>query len=148
NAGVPALRILGNTFGVTTGKLQQYVQKGLVPAGKAIPALLRGLETGTTGVNAATSKFGGLMAKQSKTLGGLFSNLKDAIGIGLAKAVGPLVPVLEHALPGATNAVGRAMKTAAGDMAEFLHGLGVAKDKSKGTTTGFEQFGRAVRDVS
>lgn len=146
--GIPALTILANKFGVTQAALLNLVQKGLVPANKAIPALLSGLETGTKGVAGATAKFGGLMRKQSKTLGGIFSNLKDSISIGLARAVQPLVPVLKQALPHAAAALSRAMRQAGRDLGEFLHGLGVAKDRSKGTVTGFEQFGSAVRTAA
>ena len=143
--GIPALAILANKFHVTQAALLDFVQKGLVPAKKAIPALLSGLETGTNGLAGKTAKFGGLMRKQSKTLGGVFSNLKDSLSIGLARAVKPLIPVLQKAIPGAAKALSRAMKQGSHDLAEFLHGLGVAKDRSKGTTTTFESIGGALR---
>lgn len=144
-AGVPALKILANQFGLTTSALTQYVEKGLIPADKAIPALLSGIEHGTNGVAGATTRFGGLMRKQSHTLGGVFSNLKDTVSLGLAKAVRPLAVVLERELPRATKPLRGAFRSAARDMAEFLHGLGVARDRSKGVSTGFEQFGSVLR---
>jgi tape measure domain-containing protein len=146
-AGVPALRILANQFGTTTANIQALVTKGLVPADKAIPALLSGLEKGTNGLAGPTAKFGGLMAKQSRTLGGIFSNLKDSVSLGLAKAVKPLVPVLKREIPQAMKALPGIFRAAARDMGEFLHGLGVAKDRSKGATTAFETFGSVVRGM-
>lgn len=144
-AGVPALKILANQFGTTTGNIQALVTKGLIPADKAIPALLSGLEKGTNGLAGPTAKFGGLMAKQSKTLGGVVSNIRDTISQGLGRAVRPLAKVLERDLPKAIPALRRGFKAAGQDIGEFLHGLGVAKDRSKGVATGFEQIGSAIR---
>jgi tape measure domain-containing protein len=100
-SGIPALKILASTFGVTTAQMQDMVTKGLVPANKAIPALLSGIENGTK----TTAKFGGLMEKQSRTLGGLFSNLKDSVTKGLGQAFTPIAHLLERNLPAVTTAL-------------------------------------------
>lgn len=147
-AGVPALKVLANSFGTTTAQMQVMVTKGLVPANKAIPALLRGLEGGTTGLAGHTAKFGDLMAKQSKTLGGVLSNLRDTVSQGLAKAVGPLLPVLERKIPEAMKKLPGYFTRAAGGMREFLTGLGFVKDRSPGATSGMQQFGQVARRVA
>lgn len=128
-ARIPALKILANTFGTTTAAMQDMVTKGLVPADKAIPALLAGIEHGTNGIAGQTARFGGLMRKQSHTLGGVISNLKDTVSTGLAQAVKPLVPVLERQIPRATKAQ-KAAKEAAESNARALHALAHTADQA------------------
>ena len=48
-------------------KLRDLVEKGAVPAGKAVEALVEGM----------TQQFGGMMAKQATTFNGLVSTIKD-----------------------------------------------------------------------
>lgn len=144
-AGIQAPKILANQFGITTAALSSYVEKGLIPASKAIPALLDGIEHGTRGIAGSTTAFGGLMAKQSKTLGGIFSNLKDTVSLGLARAVKPLVPVLKEEIPRAMSALPGVFRAVSRSLGEFLHGLGVASDKTPGIATKFERLGGAIR---
>lgn len=75
-AGVPAIRYLAKAFHVSTSEMSDMVEKGLVPADKGIKAIRDGMR----------GDFGGLMEKQSKTLAGAVSNIKDsftAIASGL-----------------------------------------------------------------
>lgn len=66
-AGIPAWEILSKAVGVSTQELTKLVERGLVPADKAIEALVKGME----------QKFPDMMEKQSKTMGGILSNVKD-----------------------------------------------------------------------
>lgn len=73
-AGIPAYQILADQMGVTTGELQNMVTNGVVPADQAIQDLVTGFE----------KRFGGMMAKQSASLMGLMSNLRDETSQTLA----------------------------------------------------------------
>jgi len=95
-AGVPALKILANQYGVTTGKMQEMVTQGVVPASKAVPFLLKGIENGTKGAAGQTTRFAGLMDKQSHTLTGILSNLKDQIAQTAVKVFTPFMPQIKQ----------------------------------------------------
>lgn len=70
-AGVPAWELLAKAMGKSTAEVMKLSQKGLIPADKAIKALVSGME----------SRFPNMMAKQSQTFAGLMSTLKDNIQI-------------------------------------------------------------------
>src|SRR3989304_3430439 len=57
-------------------------------------------------------EYGGAMAKQAKTLTGLWSTFKDTLSQGLAEAITPLIPTLKKALPGAIAITGSALQGA------------------------------------
>ncbi|SMB97939.1 tape measure domain-containing protein [Thermanaeromonas toyohensis ToBE] len=86
-AGVPAWDILAKAMGVTTAQAMKLSEKGLIPAEQAIEALVKGME----------ERFPNMMEKQSRSLFGLLSTLKDyanlkffwAFGEGLRQAVVP-----------------------------------------------------------
>src|SRR5215813_7208374 len=92
--GIPALQILADTMGKTKTQIQEMVSKGLIPADLAIKALVDGLEKGT----ANTVAFGGMMDKQSRTLIGILSNLKDTADKTLGTIFQPLVDKATPAL--------------------------------------------------
>ncbi len=98
--GIPAVKILASQFGVSTAKMQDMISKGLVPASKAIPALVQGLEHGTK----STQSFGGMMAKQSETMAGKWSTFMDTLQTGLGTLVLKAKPALLFFLTLATNA--------------------------------------------
>lgn len=86
-AGIPALEILAEKAGVTQMVMSEMISDGIVPADKAIKALLEGID----------KRFGGLMDKQAKSLAGMYAKMKDVWendllkrwGDGLAKALYP-----------------------------------------------------------
>jgi tape measure domain-containing protein len=79
-AGVPATKILANSFGKTTEEFRKLVSKGAVPAEVAMDALSRGIIKGTTGAAGATKALSGTMA-------GLRKNLTGAVGgLGASQA--------------------------------------------------------------
>ncbi|MEJ5222853.1 MAG: tape measure protein [Anaerolineales bacterium] len=83
-AGIPAWKYLAQAMGVSTAEAMKLVERGLVPADKAIQAILSG----------ARQDFGGLMAQQAETAAGQLSNLQDsleALGRDLAEIVLPTV---------------------------------------------------------
>lgn len=106
-AGIPALKILANGFKKTQGDMQAMVTAGVVPASKAIPILLAGIENGTKGAAGETTKFAGMMKAQSSTLSGLFSTLKDNVSQALGNMITPFVPQLEKGLGSLTTWSGK-----------------------------------------
>jgi tape measure domain-containing protein len=108
-AGIPALRILANQMGMTTGALQDMISKpgALVDAGKAIPLLLKGIEQGTHGAAGATQAFAGMMVQQSATLTGVWSNFKDNTNRALGQLFEPAMPLIKSALGTMTDGLGK-----------------------------------------
>jgi len=84
--GVPALEDLAKGFGVSSTEMQKMVKEGLVPASKAIPILTQALD----------QRFGGLMDRQSRTLSGRLSTLKDQVRNGFRVAFTPLANYLAN----------------------------------------------------
>ena len=72
-AGLPVTQILSKAFGVTTGELEKMREKGLIPADKAIEAIVQSLE----------QDFGGAAERQAATFSGLISSLTDIKEVGL-----------------------------------------------------------------
>ena len=59
DAGVPALRILGNQWGKTTLEVQKMVEAGTLTSDKVLPSLFEGMRKGTNGINGQTAFFAG-----------------------------------------------------------------------------------------
>lgn len=74
--GIPIIQELAKQFGVTEEEVRSLVSSGQVNFGH--------LEEAFISLTSEGGKFEGLMAAQSQTLGGLWSTLKDNIGISLA----------------------------------------------------------------
>lgn len=70
-AGIPIIAEFANQLGVDESAIKKLASSGQITFDM--------LETGFTNMTAAGSKFGGLMAAQSQTLGGLFSTLKSQV---------------------------------------------------------------------
>jgi len=89
-AGVPAWDILAKAMGVTTAEVMKLSEKGLIPADKAIQALVQGME----------ERFPDMMQKQSKSFAGLMSTLRDNLNITFGKVMKPAFEWLTNtALP-------------------------------------------------
>lgn len=99
NRGIPIIEELSKVLGVSQSKVKEFVEKGKV----GFPQV----EQVFANLTAEGSKFGGLMAAQSKTITGQISNLSDSWGqfktdMGLAMAplitgiIGSLSGVIEH----------------------------------------------------
>lgn len=93
--GIPVYQILGQAFGKTTGEIQDMASQGLIPAGAAIDALVKGME----------GMYGGAMAAQSATFNGLLSTLKDNASNALMAFTGPLFSQAKSALDALGQAV-------------------------------------------
>lgn len=88
-AGIPAFEILQQKLGLSAQQLQNIGKEGIA-ADKAIRALLEGLE----------ERFGGMMERQSRSMRGLFSTLRDELSLLLADVFRPTADLLtEKILP-------------------------------------------------
>ena len=92
--GIPALRILADSFGVSTMEMTKMIESGSVMADEAMPLLIKGLADGTKNVKG----FGGMMEQQSKTMMGVLSTLKDTISIALIDGFKPALPAITAAM--------------------------------------------------
>ncbi|PKL35875.1 MAG: hypothetical protein CVV44_20375 [Spirochaetae bacterium HGW-Spirochaetae-1] len=74
-AGVPLMKALAEQYNVSTQELYKMVETGKV----AFPDVKKALEDMTNG----SGQFAGIMEKQAQSLGGLWSTLKDNIGLAM-----------------------------------------------------------------
>jgi tape measure domain-containing protein len=95
-AGINANAYLERAFHLTPAQLQKAQQAGKISAAAAIPVILKGMD----------DQFKGLMAKQSHTLGGIWSNFHDAMEQGLVRLVNPFLPTMKKWLQSATDYLG------------------------------------------
>lgn len=98
-AGIPAWDLLAKTMGKTVSEVREMVSKRQIEASVFIPAMMEEMNR----------RFGGLMEKQMRTLGGKWSNLKDRLFF-LFREMGE-GPLLEAA-SSATDAMEGMIKTA------------------------------------
>jgi len=83
-AGIPGLQLLATHLGKSTEETQKLVSAGKVKSDVFLAAFK----------TFAQANFGGLMQKQSRTFEGAVSNIKDAVGFGLAEAFFPLFDLI------------------------------------------------------
>lgn len=109
-AGVPAARILANSYGVTTDELKRMASQGLIPAEEGLDRLTEGILKGTDGLAGMTPALEGTMA-------GLRDNLTGAVGgFGAAMArfganiLEPILPALTKGFQGMSDLTDRAGK--------------------------------------
>lgn len=89
--GVPnALRILADSYKVTTGQMIEMISTGKVQSADALPKLISGIEHGTKSVAA----LGGMMDRQSRTMSGALSNISDGLQQAVAGAFRPFFTVV------------------------------------------------------
>lgn len=94
-AGIPIWKLMSEATGKTVPELRKLSSQGELLSKDVLPLLNKQME----------KDYGGSMAKQSKTLNGLWSTLMDTFSQGMAQAIVPLIPMLKNGLAGATNAV-------------------------------------------
>lgn len=99
-AFVPAWQYIADALGTTTGKVREMTEKGLIPADIAIKAIRSGMQ----------QDFGGLMARQMETLGGMWSNLVDKVTLTARAVGGSLLPKFKAWVDEASRALPRIQK--------------------------------------
>lgn len=86
--GIPAWKFLADQIGVTIPQAMKLAEKGAIEAQLAIPAILAGMN----------QKFHGMMDDQSKTLLGMWSNLKDQFTLMLTDVGNAAIPTMKSIL--------------------------------------------------
>lgn len=111
NAGIPALGLLADHFGVTTAEMQDMISSGLVPADEAYEAIIGSME----------EDFGGAAERQSETITGLRNAFGDIKEMGL-------VALFEG--------LGSALLPVAAGLSDWLQGPGLKKLEEWGAALG------------
>lgn len=97
-AGIPVLDALAAKLGKTPAEVADAVTAGTIKVSDVFTAI-------ETRAGEGFGRVAGLMDKQSATLAGQFSTLKDTVEQSLAQAAEPLAKSLQGALPGITAAL-------------------------------------------
>lgn len=121
NNGIPIWSILAKATGKPVPELRKLASEGKLLTKDVLPLLQTEMQ----------KDYGGAMAKQSKTLAGVWSTLKDSVAIGLANALKPLVPMLSDLIPKAATAASRALTSASAAIVAMIAGF-----QGKAATTG------------
>lgn len=116
DAGIPVYDLLAAATGKSKQAIAEMVDKGKLGR-KELDQLMEALKTGE-----GFERFEGLMEKQSKTLGGLFSTLKDTVAMGLADVFMPVVPVLEGIVPRAAEIATQKFQVLASALSALVRG--------------------------
>ncbi|WGW12757.1 tape measure protein [Saxibacter everestensis] len=99
DAGIPVFDLLTAATGRSTEEIAKMAQTGKLGRTE-LTQLMSALESGK-----GLERFDGMMEKQSASLAGLWSTLKDAFSVGLAKAIQPVIPMLKTGLQGAISGI-------------------------------------------
>ena len=130
-AGIPALQILANHYGITTDAMQKMVSDGAVPATEGLAAITQGIEKGSKGIAGFTPAMAGMAKGLAKGAPGALMNLGAAasrFGASLLAPIFEKAPPLLGALSGWLDTVG----TAAGAvMRVFVNSAGGQKIYAK-----------------
>ena len=121
-AGVPALQILANEFGVSAEEMQKMVSDGAVPATEAMDALAKGILEGTDGIAGATPALAGTMEGLREQLSGALSGVSsasDRFGAKIVEGFAPAMTVGANALSGFIDAMSRAVSPIISDFVEM-----------------------------
>jgi tape measure domain-containing protein len=94
--GVPALKILANTAGVSADEMAKRISKGTVDSNFAIDSLVKGIENGTNGLAGQTAKMGGIMASQKDTIAGTMDSFKSSVTSTMATLLTPAIPLMRQ----------------------------------------------------
>lgn len=110
--GIKAWDILAKEVGVSTSEIRGMVESRLIDSSTFLKAFM----------HSTADEVGGMMEKQSQTLTGLVSTLKDNVSMELADAFTPL----RDALKPLVKAIGSALPTILAGFAPFIGLLGDA----------------------
>lgn len=91
--GIPVWKLMSEAMGKPVPVLQDMISKGQLLSADVLPKMFAEMH----------KDYGGAMAQQAQTLGGLWSTLQDTLSQGMADALQPLIPLLSAGLAGATK---------------------------------------------
>jgi tape measure domain-containing protein len=98
DAGIPVYDLLAKATGKSKAEVVALAQAGKL-GHKELGQMMAALESG-----AGLERFSGLMDKQSHSLAGMASTLKDTFGQGLANALTPIFPLIKTGMEGISSA--------------------------------------------
>lgn len=134
DAGIPVYQLLAAALKKPQAEVAKLVQQGKL--GKdALDAMMKALETGK-----GLERFSGLMDKQSRSLSGLWSTIKDTFSQGMADAIQPLLPMLKDVMNWVGTKLPGAFKALSGGIKDIVGGY-----QGKGTDTFWSKFGEGAR---
>lgn len=99
DAGIDTFSLIAEATGRSKKEVAALAKEGKL-SGKDLDAVFDQLAKG------GIKRFEGAMKDQSKTLTGLFSTLKDTIGLGLGQMIKPLIPQLKGIMGNVTEVMG------------------------------------------
>lgn len=102
-AGIPAWDALAAKLGTDVAGAQEKVTAGAVKVGDMMAAI-------ETKAGPGFQRLNGMMDKQSSTLGGMISTLKDTVSMGLAGMAEPIVASLKDTIGPVTEVIGESIK--------------------------------------
>jgi len=115
-AGVPAWDALATVMGVSVPQAQEAVSKGQVKVNTLMSAI-------ETSAGPALGRVKGMMDKQSQSLTGLWSTLKDTVGQGLGDMMGPAIQQIEKQLPAVTSTIGASLALIGPQVSTLMTGV-------------------------
>jgi tape measure domain-containing protein len=134
-AGIPIWPLLAKAMGKTIPELQAMAQKGELLSSDVFPLLEKQMG----------KDYGGAMAKQSKTLSGVWSTLMDTINMGLAKVLTPLLPMLTKLIPKGAEILGQVFDGLSGSIETVMGWFHGAGDAGSGLASTWSTVFAAVR---
>lgn len=123
DAGIPVYDLLAKATGKSKAEVVKLAQAGKLGQ-KELSLMMKALESGE-----GLERFSGLMEKQSKSLSGMWSTLKDMAGQGLAEVIGAGFPLLKQAMGGVTDlleSIGKWVKDNRDEIGGFFRVVGDA----------------------
>jgi len=121
DAGIPAIEAVAAHLGTTQAKVFEMVSGGKIKPDQVFAAIL-------TGAGKTFKKLDGMMDRQSATLAGKLSNLKDTVSSTLGAALEPALPAIKRVLDFATQNIPKAFDKLGqmkGQVAEIFKGSDV-----------------------
>lgn len=137
NNGLPIWKLMSEAMHKPVPALQAMISHGQLLSKDVLPALQKQME----------KDYGGAMARQSQTLAGVWSTLKDTVAIGLANAIKPLVPMMENFLPKAATAASSALAWMSKTVVTMVGAFKTGAVTSKGFMGAIENVGATIGNV-
>lgn len=141
--GIAAWDMLAKSMGLSVAEVMKLSEKGAISSDVAITALINGMNT----------RFGGMMAKQSRTIDGLYSTMMDNARQFSGSFVGAFVPGIKAGLDRAgkelnkpenlamAQRAGRSMADLVNDELAIIGGDGTVGEKLDAMWARFDQTG-------
>lgn len=116
DAGIPAIDALASHLGMTVADTQSAISAGTVGAQEMYDAL-------ESYSGDSMGRIRGMMDKQSQSLAGQMSTLKDTVSMGLGTMMGPAVELIKAQMPDITSLITDSMNELAPEMNTLVGGV-------------------------